>query len=232
MRRVLAAACLLGALLTACGGNGGGSNVPSGDIVRFTTEDGVRLTGELRGQGETAVILSHMFPTDRLSWASLAQQLAADGYRTLTYDFRGYGDSDGEKVITDIWRDVLAAVAFMRERGANRIVLIGASMGGTASLVAAARERLDGVVTLSAASTFMGLLAPPEALQIIEEPKLFIAAEGDSQAAATAEQFYGDSPAPKRVEIVTGDEHGTDMLEGGQAEVVRTLIVDFLRRYG
>jgi hypothetical protein len=30
------------------------------------------------------------------------------------------------------------------------------------------------------------------------------------------------------VEIVAGDEHGTELLEGGRAEMVRNLILQFL----
>jgi hypothetical protein len=36
----------------------------------------------------------------------------------------------------------------------------------------------------------------------------------------------------KRLEIVNGSEHGTELLEGGQAEVVRRLILDFLATLG
>ncbi|MGH2724727.1 MAG: alpha/beta hydrolase [Actinomycetota bacterium] len=233
MGRAVAAACLLTLLASACDAGGTRhADVPPGELVHFTTDDGVELAGELRGSGPTGVILAHMFPTDRTSWAPLAEELAERGSTTLAFDFRGYGDSQGSRSIPDIWRDVLAAMAFLRERGNDRIVLIGASMGGTASLVAAAREEVQAVVTLSAASTFMGLLAPPEALRAIDEPKLFIAAQGDGSAAATAQQFYADSPPPKRVEIVNGDEHGTELLQTGQAEVVRTLILSFVDQHG
>lgn len=231
MRRAVAAACALASLLGACAGGASGPRVSAGRIVRFTTDDGVRLTGELRGGGTTGVILSHMFPTDRASWDEFADLLAAEGYVALTYDFRGYGDSEGERTVSDMWRDVLAAIGFIRGRGVGRVVLIGASMGGTASLVAAAREDVAGVVSLSGASTFMGLLAPPEALRAIAEPKLFIAAEGDASAAGTAQHFYANSPPPKRVEIVTGDDHGTDLLTGTQGETVRRFILEFLRQY-
>lgn len=231
MRRAIAATSVLAILLGACGGGEPGPRVSPGRVVRFTTEDGIRLTGELRGRGSTGVILSHMFPADRTSWAPFADLLAHEGYVALTYDFRGYGDSGGERAIDDIWRDLLAAIEFLRGRGVSRVVLIGASMGGTASLVAAARDDVAGVVTLSGASTFMGLLAPPEALRAIAEPKLFLAAEGDGSAAATAQHFYANSPPPKRVEIVTGDDHGTDLLTGSQGEVVRRFILGFLRQY-
>lgn len=233
MRRAAAAACLLAVVASGCGAPGGGDpQVPPGRVVRFTTDDGVELTGELRGTGSTGVILSHMFSSDRTSWASFADQLAGPETTTLAFDFRGYGDSEGERSIPDIWRDMVAAIRFLRRHGAERIILVGASMGGTASLIAAAREDVDGVVTLSAPSTFMGLLAPPEAVEAIAEPKLFVAAQGDSSAAATAQTFYAASAPPKRVEIVNGDQHGTELLEAGQTEVVRSLVVNFVAQHG
>ena len=54
--------------------------------------------------------------------------------------------------------------------------------------------------------------------------KLFIAGVGDAAAAADAESLYAQAPPPKQVEIVPADEHGTDLLTGSRAEVVRRLI--------
>lgn len=233
MGRAAAAACLLALLGAACDAGGDGrSGVPSGREIHFTTSDGVRLTGELRGRGDTVVILSHMFPGDRTSWAPFAHELAEEGYRTLTFDFRGYGDSDGSRTVSQMWRDVLAAVQFARQEGAERIVLLGASMGGTASLVVAAREDVDGVVTLSAPATFRGLVAPPEALRAIEEPKLFVVAHGDRSPNATAQVLYAEARQPKRLLVVTGDEHGIPLIDGPQGEAVRTAILDFLPEAG
>jgi pimeloyl-ACP methyl ester carboxylesterase len=224
MRRE-AAASLLAILLAGCTGGG---EPPTGRTFEFETDDGIALTGEIRGQGRAGVVLAHAFPADRNSWSEFAHFLQGKGYVTLTFDFRGYGDSEGEKDIPEIWRDVLAAVAALRERGADRIVLIGASMGGTAALIAASRTDVNGVIALSAPTTFMELAVPPEVLAAIDEPKLFISSEGDGSAAESAQALYEQSSGAKRVEIVTGDSHGADLPEGGQAEVVRNLILQFL----
>jgi pimeloyl-ACP methyl ester carboxylesterase len=224
MRRA-AAASILAILLAACAG---GEEPPLGRTFRFDTEDGIELTGEIRGSGGAGIVLAHAFPADRGSWAEFADYLQGKGYLTLTFDFRGYGDSAGERDIPEIWRDVLAAASALRERGADRIVLVGASMGGTASLIAASRADVNGVVTLSAPTTFMGLSAPPEVLAAIDEPKLFVAAEGDDSAPESAQALYELSSGAKRIEIVTGESHGTELLEGGQAEVVRNVILQFL----
>jgi uncharacterized protein len=224
MRRA-AAVLLLVILLVACDG---GREAPPGETVRFRTDDGIELTGEIRGSGGAGVVLAHAFPTDRRSWSEFADFLRGKGYVTLTFDFRGYGDSTGETDVPEIWRDVLAATSLLRDRGADRIVVVGASMGGTAALIAAARADVAGVVTLSAPTTFMGLSAPPEVLAGVDEPKLFVAADGDASAPESAQALYEQSSGAKRVEIVNGSEHGTELLESGQAEVVRNLVLQFL----
>jgi pimeloyl-ACP methyl ester carboxylesterase len=229
MRRATVVATLALLVVSACA-TSGPTQARRGEPIRFTSDDGVELAGELRGDGKVGVVLAHMFPTDRTSWSSFATGLSDRGFRTLTFDFRGYGDSGGEKDIPEIWRDVVAATRALRDDGATSVVLVGASMGGTAALRAAVQEPVDGVVTLSAPSTFMGLTAPPEVLAGVTVPKLFVAADADGTAAQTAQAFYEQSPAPKRVELVTGTEHGTDLLEGRQGEVVRRFITSFLER--
>jgi dienelactone hydrolase len=225
MRR--AAAVFLCVVLSACAS--ARPAAPAGETVRFTADDGVELVGEVRGGGEPAVVLLHMYPAGRESWAPFASRLADEGYTALSFDFRGYGESGGSKRIDQIWRDALAAVRFMRSRGHGRIALVGASMGGTAALIVAARAELGGVVTLSAATSFMGLTIPTEALVLIDEPKLFVAAQGDVSAATAAQELYAGSPGSKEVEIVAGSDHGTDLLGGEQGGAVQTAILDFLQ---
>jgi hypothetical protein len=106
-------------------------------------------------------------------------------------------------------------------------------MGGTASLVAAARPDVDvaAVVTLSAPTSIEGLVADPPLLQGLDAGKLFIAGVGDGSAAEAAEAFYAVAPPPKRVEIVPADDHGTDLLSGPQGEVVQRLIEGYLLQF-
>jgi uncharacterized protein len=201
----------------------------------------VHLSGRLFGpEGATAgVVLAHMQPADQSSWFDMADQLGALGYRTLTFDFRGYcpggddGCSGGTKDIGAIWQDVAGAVGFMRTEGVRRIGLVGASMGGTASLVYASQNGsdIDAVVTLSAPDAIDGLLAGPDVLQTVTAAKLFIAGNVDATAATTAQAFYDETVQPKRVEILTTADHGTDILEGNQAEIARNLIVGWLAQH-
>ncbi|NDJ55349.1 MAG: hypothetical protein GYB68_19940 [Chloroflexi bacterium] len=57
--------------------------------VNFESADGVELGATVYGQGEQAVILTHDFQRSQADWQAFAQQVAEQGYRTLTLDFRG-----------------------------------------------------------------------------------------------------------------------------------------------
>lgn len=209
--------------------------------VTFESTDGVRLAGRMFGpEGAIAgVVLAHMQPADQSSWFDFADQLGGLGYRTLTFDFRGYcpggdaGCSEGDKDVAAIWQDVAGAVGFLRTEGVRRIGLVGASMGGTASLVYASQSDadIDAIVTLSAPDAIEGLTAGPDVLQTVNAAKLFLAGSADGNAAVTAQAFYNETLQPKRVEPLTTADHGTDILEGNQAEIARNLIAGWLGQH-
>jgi len=225
----------------ACGAEEPAADLSGSRAVSFTSTDGVRLEGRLFGEGTTAVVLSHMRPADQRSWFGFAARLADAGYLVLTYDFRGYcpggedgGCSEGETEIGALWQDVLGAIAFVRSRGATRVALVGASMGGTASLVAASSEgaNVAAVITLSAPTSIDGLVVDRDVMAQVTAAKLFVAGVGDAPYARDAEALFALAPQPKRVEILPSDDHGTDLLTGGQGEVVRRLIENHLEQFG
>src|SRR5215216_6784652 len=224
----------------ACGGDGSKADLSDSRPVSFSSSDGVALEGRLFGHGSTAVVLSHMRPADQRSWFAFADRLADQGYLVLTYDFRGYcpggdgGCSQGDLRISAIWQDVLGAIDFIRSQGATTVALVGASMGGTASLVAAGEEGAEVavVVTLSPPTSIEGLDADAALLQRVDANKLFIAGVGDAAAAASAEQLYEIAPPPKAApEIVPADDHGTDLLTGSRGEAVQRIIETYLAQF-
>jgi dienelactone hydrolase len=238
-RRPTALLLLVFLILTGCAAE------PEADLaasreVSFPAADGVRLEGRVFGDGSSAVVLSHMRPSDQTSWFRFAGRLADAGYLVLTYDFRGYcpggegGCSQGTRDIASMWQDVVGAIEFVRSRGATSVSLVGASMGGTASLVAAARQGVDvrAVITLSAPASVEGLVVDGALLSRVSVGKLFIAGVGDAVAASDAQSLYAQAPPPKQVEIVPADDHGTDLLTGSRAEVVRRLIETYLQQTG
>jgi len=241
LRAWLAVSLVLGTLaLDSCSGDRQ-PDLSNSKAVSFEATDGIHLEGRVFGQGTKGVILAHMLPADQTSWFDFAGRLADDGYLVLTFDFRGYcpggdaGCSQGERVIPDLPKDVDGAIRYLRdEHGAKTISLVGASMGGTASLVSAAEpaNEIRAVITLSAPTEIDGLAVDADLLSQVSAGKLFIASTGDAEAAASAETLYDQSPPPKRVDIEPADDHGTDLLTGPRGEVVRRLIETYLETNG
>jgi hypothetical protein len=101
--------------------------------VRLRGDGGVRLEGRLFGSGDVGVALAHMGGGDQSQWFGLAGLLADNGYRVLTYNRRGscpgeeLGCSGGQDV--GGWRDLAFVVERLREAGAQRVVVGGASRG-------------------------------------------------------------------------------------------------------
>jgi alpha-beta hydrolase superfamily lysophospholipase len=105
----------------------------------LTTADGVRLAARWWEPASTnggAVVLVHGFAAhkDQPAVEELARWLAAAGHAVLTYDSRGHGESDGLCTLGELERlDVAAAVEAGVDR-ADRVVVVGTSMGGVAVL--------------------------------------------------------------------------------------------------
>lgn len=209
-----------------------GSRAVSFDVDGARVEG--RLFGEARAGEDVGVVLVHGITVDQRSWYAFAQELVDEGYVALTFDFRGYcpggdgGCSEGDKNVGSAWRDVQEASAFLRDQGAAQIVLVGSSMGGTASLVAAADPdtgSLSAVIALSAPVTIEDLSVTPNALGSLRVTKLFLAGVGDGPAAADAQRLYDMAAPPKRVEILPADDHGAALLSGNRGREASTLIL-------
>ena len=232
-------------ILSSC--SGGSSSIDTAAIanstpITFTTSDGVQLAGRLFGpaDAQAGVVLAHMLPADQTSWYPFAERLANEGYRVLTFDFRGYcpggdgGCSKGTKQVDAANVDLQAAVDRLRTEGVDRVGIAGASMGGTAALLVAATDPrgIPAIVTLSAPQSIEGLTATPETLAQIAGAKLYIAGLSDpSGAAGAADALTAQSPQPVREEIVTTDAHGTDLLTSPQGEHVQELMEQWFAQW-
>lgn len=198
--------------------------------VAFQTADGITLRGWLWGSGSNVVVLSHMFGTDQAIWFDLARKLSAAGYAALTYDFRGVGRSGGRLVIAHVGRDVVAAVKFVRKRNPRRIFLVGASMGGTASLVGAGQQQVNGVIVMASGMQFRGLDVRPH-LPKMRIPKLFIVGSRDAPFNDSAKTMYARTPKPKELKVIPTGAHGTYMFATKHRGEIEQAMLGFLRKY-
>jgi dienelactone hydrolase len=202
--------------------------------VAFRASDGVALKGVLLGSGTTGVALVHEFRRDLCSWLPFARELARNGYLVLDFDARNFGSSAqvNSAAAFAVDRDVRGAAAVLRAHGAKRIVLGGASMGGTAVLVAGAalRPAPAAVVSLSGPTDLSSMNALA-AVRKLRAPTLFLAGKYDTQFAADARKMYAASAAArKRLAIRTTGAHGTDLLRGGDGTATWGLLLSFLRK--
>ena len=112
---------------------------------RFPVADDLHLSGDVVGdESAPCVLLLHGGGQTRHSWQGTARWLAEAGFRAIALDLRGHGESDwasdGDYTIDAYAADVRALVAHVGGRPA----LVGASLGGMASLAAVGEEpRVD-----------------------------------------------------------------------------------------
>ena len=109
------------------------------ETIRIPVGEGLSLAADIAGpRAAPTVILGHGGGQTRHSWSKAELQLAEAGYFAINYDLRGHGESDwspdGSYPI-ELRADDLAAIA--NSHGNRPLALVGASLGGITSLVAA-----------------------------------------------------------------------------------------------
>jgi pimeloyl-ACP methyl ester carboxylesterase len=208
------------------------------DELWFRAADGTKLVGHRFGGKRpgtrTAVVLAHMSEGDLCSWAPYARRLAAKGLFAFPFDFRGHGFSEGSEDHSLASADVSAAVRAVRGLGARKVVVVGASLGGIAAVIAAPslRPPVQGIVSVSGPAAIPGELNARPAAARLRVPGLYVVAEQDQNAgydfAADARELHGlTATGEKRVEVVPGALHGTFLVD--RSARVRALLERFLR---
>lgn len=99
------------------------------------------------GKGAPVVFL-HAFPLSRTMWNQTASSLSTEGYRVITPDLRGFGESENGDALYKI-ADMASDVAELLEHlGIQRAIIGGLSMGGyvTFNLFRLYPEKFAGLV--------------------------------------------------------------------------------------
>jgi len=178
------------------------------------------------GGGTVGVVLSNQSDQNLCGWLPFGKTLAARGLQVLLYDYGATADPE---------KDVALAAAKLRTLGARTVFLIGASEGAKASLIAAPaiRPPVAGVVSLSAERVERGTDVLPYAARL-RSPVLFVTAKDDSFSTEPTPQLYkaATKAAWRKLAVLPGFAHGTELLTGSTGPQVQAMILDFLRRYG
>jgi pimeloyl-ACP methyl ester carboxylesterase len=109
-------------------------------IVEFTGADGNRLEADRFGHDGRPVLLLHGGGQTRHAWDATGERLAERGLQAWCVDQRGHGESawvaGGKYAFADFARDVVALSDQIAAQTGARPILIGASLGGIAAMLA------------------------------------------------------------------------------------------------
>ena len=192
------------------------------------------------GSGTTGFVLTHQDPGNVCDWLPYARELVntTPGYRVLCLDFQGYGNSDDGADGDRRDLNIVAAAGYLRGHGVTTVVLLGASMGGNASLVAATELQPPpaAVISFSAPSYWKGIDALA-AVPNLAVPVLLVAGSLDDNGrfADDARALYAATPATvdRRLVIASSTTHGVNLLSPVDADATHTraALADFLKAH-
>jgi pimeloyl-ACP methyl ester carboxylesterase len=119
---------------------------PMAEQTEFRGRDGNRMVADVAGDpSDPPVVLLHGGGQTRHSWGTTLATLGTRGWRVYSVDLRGHGDSewavDGDYTLDALSSDVLAITRTFTTPPA----LVGASLGGIASLAAIGEHPDDAV---------------------------------------------------------------------------------------
>ena len=106
----------------------------------FIGAAGNRLLADVFGDSGSPVLLLHGGGQTRHAWRATAEAIARQGHTAYALDQRGHGDSEwvasGAYAFSDFAADVKVVVAELTRRSAVKPIVVGASLGGIAALLA------------------------------------------------------------------------------------------------
>ena len=157
--------------------------IPRSSQLELRTRDGTALACTLHepdGKAKGDLVLAHAMFARQSAFVrpgGLAERFRGRGWRVLTFDFRGHGQSGvgaakgGTWAYDDLVREDLPAVveALRARRKRGPIVVLGHSLGGHVALAAqgAGRLRADAFVTVGC-NLWLPELATSRALRLVE----------------------------------------------------------------
>lgn len=194
----------------------------------LSAPDGVKLkvTYHSAGKPGPGILLMHQCNRDRKTWDPLATQLAESGFNVLTLDYRGFGESGGDRIASlspeqqataqQKWPgDIDTAYQYLLgQSGVDhaRIGAGGASCGVNNSIQLARRHsEVKTLVLLSGGTDQDGI----KFLETANSLPLFIAAsedDGDTLAVMRWLMAFSRNPEDKLVSFKAAG-HGTEMFK-------------------
>lgn len=217
--------------------------------VKLITEDGYTIAAtlnrpETKPAKPAGAILIHMYRSTKESWTPLTRVLTDHGITTLAIDLRGHGESriapdgsdDSVKVLNrdhqffnTMHLDAQAALKYLKEKElitADRIVLVGASVGCSIAIRTAIDHPVAGVVVMTPGRDYLGIPTMEHIKKWPDIPLLILTSK--EEAGRGAEDIYAALQNSDAQLMVFPEEgiHGTNMF--GEVENVEQTIADWL----
>lgn len=122
-----------------------------GRIIKLVTPGDKKISAKYYAnkQAVYTILFSHGNAEDIGDIEPLIWYLTDAGFNVLTYDYRGYGTSEGEPSEQNSYEDIESAYKYLTQElrtPAGRIILHGRSLGGGPSIDLAAREPVGGLI--------------------------------------------------------------------------------------
>ena len=213
-------------------------------IVTFSTDDGVRLEGELRlpdGEVRGSAAICHPHPKHGGSkdhpilWALRNDLAGKRGMAVLAFNFRGVMGSGGAHGGgRDETRDVYAAVTRVREVAPNLpVVVCGWSFGASVAL----REGLDdhrptalALIGMPLRTNDLALPPTPPAseLRTLRMPVLVLTGVNDPYCPVVEARAFVASLPRGRLHVMEGTDHYLWRREREAASVVGAFVTDVM----
>lgn len=183
------------------------SFAPSGERVAIGETEAL-----VWGDGDYGVVMAHGASYDAASWEEQGQEIAEEGLLALAPE-----DTSPESL--------LASIEYLKEeRGIQNVAFIGGSAGGNAVLRAAGQSpgAAHQLILLSSAGDVSGLG---------EEPKLFVASEGEGLA-EEARRMAREAPGDQNEALILpGDAHAQAIFQTEEGDRLMRAILERLKEY-
>jgi fermentation-respiration switch protein FrsA (DUF1100 family) len=120
-------------------------------ITKLRTSDGETISAKFyeNDDAEFTILFSHGNAEDIGSIEPFVLELQESGFSVLTYDYRGYGTSEGSPSEGNTYRDIDAGYGYLvetRKVPPEKIIFHGRSLGGGVAVDLASREVVGGLI--------------------------------------------------------------------------------------
>ncbi|WP_433540489.1 alpha/beta hydrolase [Streptosporangium sandarakinum] len=191
-----------------------------GEIFKYT-RDGTVTKGVIMGKGTVGAVVSYERRGTVCDWLPLAERLVAEGRRVLLFD---------RNDVVSPEKDTVEMARRLHDAGVEKVFLIGGSMGGRQSVLAAGLLKFPvaGVISVSGGTT------QPGDVTALKAPFLQVTADEDSTAPlelARAVYQEAKKSADRQLLVLNGREHASALFTAEQGDKALQAITAFVTKH-